>query len=84
MRLILALWAVAVPALVPATAWAYIGPGAGIGAMGAVVGVLLALITAVGVLILWPIRAVMRRRGLVSAASTAPSGEVKEDNRGIA
>jgi type VI protein secretion system component VasK len=51
----LALWLAPLPAL------AYIGPGAGIGALGAVVGLIVAVVAALGVVLLWPLRAAMRR-----------------------
>jgi hypothetical protein len=47
--------------LAPLPALAYIGPGAGIGALGAVVGLIAAVVAALGVVVLWPLRAAMRR-----------------------
>lgn len=38
---------------------AYIGPGAGLGALGAVIGLLVGVLIAVGVVLLWPIRAAL-------------------------
>ena len=44
------------------SAHAYIGPGAGVTMLGALWGVILAIVFAVGGLLIWPIRALMHRR----------------------
>jgi hypothetical protein len=49
-------------ALLPASAAAYVGPGAGISLIGATVGLLVALGMAVGFVIVWPVRALLRGR----------------------
>ena len=41
---------------------AYIGPGAGLGLLGALVGLFLAVASAVGFIVLYPLRALFRRR----------------------
>ena len=46
----------------PGPAMAYIGPGAGITMLGALWGVLVAIVLAIGSVLFWPIRALMRRR----------------------
>lgn len=46
---------------VPQAAEAYIGPGAGLSVGGAVVGVFVTLLMAAAVIVLWPLRMVMRR-----------------------
>ena len=61
------------------TAAAYVGPGAGLSLLGAFWGLLLAVVAALGFVILWPLRRVLRRnRGAASAgaatAATAPQG----------
>lgn len=43
-------------------AFAYIGPGAGITMLGALWGVIVAIALAIGAVLLWPIRALLRRR----------------------
>lgn len=43
-------------------ALAYIGPGAGITMLGALWGVIVAVVLALGAVLFWPIRALMRRR----------------------
>ena len=53
--------------LIPAHA--YIGPGAGVTMLGALWGVILAIIFAVGGLLIWPIRALLRRRKRRTIAS---------------
>lgn len=40
---------------------AYIGPGAGLGLMGALIGVVLAVLSALSFVILWPLRAMFRK-----------------------
>ena len=40
----------------------YIGPGAGLGLLGALVGLFLAVASAVGFIVLWPLRALFRKR----------------------
>lgn len=53
---LLAASAAATPAL------AYIGPGAGITMLGALWGVVVALVLALGAVLFWPVRALLRRR----------------------
>ena len=43
-------------------AFAYIGPGAGITVLGALWGVVVAVVLAVAAVLLWPVRALFRRR----------------------
>ncbi len=45
-----------------APALAYVGPGAGLGAIGAVLGLIAAVVMALGAILFWPIRRLMRRR----------------------
>lgn len=47
--------------LLAAEADAYVGPGAGLSALGAVWGLIAAVGTAVVFVLLWPIRALLRR-----------------------
>jgi hypothetical protein len=51
-------------------ALAYIGPGAGITMLGALWGVVVAVVLALGAVLFWPIRALLRRR------KQAPAGTV--------
>ena len=41
---------------------AYVGPGAGITLIGSVIGVLIAIVAAIGVVIAWPIRRMLKAR----------------------
>lgn len=59
-----------------APALAYIGPGAGITMLGALWGVIVAIVLALGAVLFWPLRALMRRRKTAAAAAT-PTGEAK-------
>ncbi len=45
-----------------APALAYVGPGAGLGAIGAALGLVAAVVMAVGAILFWPIRRLIRRR----------------------
>ncbi len=46
---------------VTAPALAYIGPGAGLGVLSAFWALLVAVLSAVGFIVLWPLRRMMRR-----------------------
>jgi type VI protein secretion system component VasK len=45
----------------PDAAMAYVGPGAGISLIGALVGLVAAVFTALGVVLSWPIRKILKR-----------------------
>lgn len=49
-------------------AFAYIGPGAGISLLGALWGLIAALIAALGFVLFWPLRRLRRRRRLARDA----------------
>lgn len=55
--------AAALGILVSAGAQAYVGPGAGISLLGSTLGLLVAVVTALGIVILWPLRNLLKRRG---------------------
>ncbi len=71
--------AVVVAAATPAHA--YIGPGAGITMLGALWGVIVAVVLALGAVLFWPIRALLRRRkagpAAVHAQDTAAAAREK-------
>ena len=46
---------------VPGIAIAYVGPGAGLGALGALVAVVMSVLMAIGIVLYWPIRVLIRR-----------------------
>ncbi len=48
--------------LAPLPALAYVGPGAGVSLIGSVLGLIAAIGTAIGFILLWPIRAFLRKR----------------------
>lgn len=51
--------------LTTAATWgilAYVGPGAGLGLLGALIGLFLAVGSALGFVILWPLRKLFRKR----------------------
>jgi hypothetical protein len=55
-------------------AMAYVGPGAGMGILGALLAILLAIVATVVGIVLWPVRAITRR--LKAKRDTGPqSGE---------
>jgi membrane protein implicated in regulation of membrane protease activity len=74
-----AMLALAAIALWPGIALAYVGPGAGISMLGALWGLLLGIFTAIGVVLFWPIRSMLRKRKAKRAAAaggaTADSAE---------
>jgi hypothetical protein len=41
---------------------AYIGPGAGISVLGSLLGILATILVAIGAIIFWPVRKLMKRR----------------------
>lgn len=54
---------------------AYIGPGAGLSLLGALWGVLAAIVAALLFLLFWPLRRLLRRRANASAATARPAAE---------
>ncbi len=66
-------------ALWSAPALAYVGPGAGITLLGALWGVIVAIVLTVGAVVLWPFRVLLRRRRKVSGRSPdATEAETRE------
>ena len=55
-------------ATIPEAAFAYVGPGAGISALGALWGLILGVITALGIVLFWPIRMLLRKRKAAAEA----------------
>lgn len=58
----------------PAVAHAYVGPGAGIGLIGAALGLLLAVFMAIGVVVTWPLRK-LRKRAKQDSGPQAPEAD---------
>jgi hypothetical protein len=75
----------AAAALVPGTAFAYIGPGAGLGMIGSVIALLGAILVALFGLIMFPITLLRRRRktqadtALPTSASATKAEAAKGD-----
>lgn len=62
-------------------ALAYIGPGSGISLLGGLWGVLVAIVLAVGAVLIWPIRYMFRRlrRKFRGAPVSEPAGSVEAE-----
>lgn len=58
------------------SAFAYVGPGAGLSLVGALWGLLVAVVAALGFIILWPIRRMRRQRS--STHSDAGNGSKRD------
>jgi hypothetical protein len=60
--------------LVAPAAVAYVGPGAGLGVLGAMLAILAAVLATVVGLVLWPLRMIMRRKRRNAATSSTEQG----------
>lgn len=67
-----------------ASALAYVGPGAGLGAMGAALGLIAAVVIAFGAILFWPIRRLMRRarEKMAQKSDATASADAPESTRG--
>jgi hypothetical protein len=65
-------------AIAPEAAFAYVGPGAGVSLFGAAVGMLVAIFSAIGVILWWPIKVLIRRIKGTSAKTAATQSEAAE------
>ena len=74
----LALGAALCVALVQPAA-AYVGPGAGLGAIGAFIGLVATVLLTVGLLIVWPVRRLLRRARGKPAAQAPASDDASAD-----
>ena len=61
--------------LLPVPVLAYIGPGAGISVLGSLLGILGTIIIAIGAILFWPIRKMMKRRKAAAATTESESSE---------
>ena len=52
---------------------AYIGPGAGISVLGSLLGILGTIVVAIGAILFWPIRKMLKRRKAASSANSQES-----------
>lgn len=62
----------AVVLLVAAPGMAYVGPGAGVSLIGAAVGLVAAVLSAIGFILLWPIRAMLKKRRAAAKGEGGP------------
>jgi uncharacterized YccA/Bax inhibitor family protein len=63
----------------PQMAMAYVGPGAGLTLIGSLIGLMIAILTALGIILYWPVRALIRRiRGKRPSTATMESDNVQE------
>jgi membrane protein implicated in regulation of membrane protease activity len=67
--------------LLPATAGAYVGPGAGLSLLGALWALLVALGTALVFVIAWPVRRMLRKKREEQADRGAERAEHDRDER---
>lgn len=69
-NLMLRLLALAAAMLLSVPASAYIGPGAGISVLGSLLGILATIVVAIGAIVLWPLRKLLKKRREASARKT--------------
>lgn len=60
-------------ALFSAPAVAYIGPGAGISVLGSLMGILVTVFVAIGAIVLWPLRKILKKRRNAAQGETRPA-----------
>jgi len=53
----------------------YVGPGAGMGALGALFGLIVSVLLALGVLLLWPVRMLLRKFGFLKPREPKPQDQ---------
>jgi hypothetical protein len=75
---LLALGTIAI-ALAALPASAYVGPGAGLTLLGALWGLILAVVMSVGFVILWPFRRLLRRRRREAAQHNGEAEHLADD-----
>ena len=63
------------------TAAAYVGPGAGISVLGALWGLIIGVVMAVGVILFWPIRMMIRKRKAENEAAEAAQNEAAQSDQ---
>jgi hypothetical protein len=65
--------------LAPGLALAYVGPGAGISMLGALWGLIVGVVMAVGVILFWPIRIMLRKAKAKKANAAEISAAAADD-----
>jgi membrane protein implicated in regulation of membrane protease activity len=71
--------AAAALALLPGTAFAYVGPGAGLTMIGALWAVILALFAALFFAVAWPVRRMLRRARLRRSPAVAATPKARAE-----
>lgn len=66
---------VLIATLIPGSAAAYVGPGAGITLIGSTIALLLALASALSFVVLWPLRSLLKRRAPTKAEASSGTNE---------
>ncbi|HSE73227.1 MAG TPA: hypothetical protein VLB05_01850 [Dongiaceae bacterium] len=79
-RLVLLATGTAVMVAAAFPAWAYVGPGAGLTLLGALWGLVLAVVMSIGFVILWPFRRLMRRRKRRAAPQNGDTADQVADD----
>ena len=68
--------------LFSSTAFAYIGPGAGISVLGSLLGIIVTIVVAIGAIIMWPLRKMLKKKkaaaGNTESTETAAGAEEKQ------
>jgi hypothetical protein len=68
--------------MVPDTAFAYVGPGAGLTMLGALWAVILAVLMALFFVVAWPVRRMLRRaRHKAPSVAAAPKASAEDGGR---
>lgn len=62
-------------------AWAYIGPGAGLSLLGAFGALIVAILAAVGFLVLWPLRRMRRQKAQAAARQREAASQHSESGQ---
>ena len=57
--------------IIASPAAAYVGPGAGISVLGSLLGILATILVAIGAILFWPIRKLIKRRKAKKEAGVA-------------
>jgi len=73
--------AVLVLGLSPQLAFAYVGPGAGLSAIGAVLAVIAGLFVAIFGFLWYPIKRVLRKRRNAQSSASDASGDANRDSK---
>jgi uncharacterized membrane protein len=68
-------------ATMPAAAFAYVGPGAGISLLGALWGLIVGVVMAISVILFWPVRIMLRKRKARREAAASEAQKTEQDAR---